>query len=146
MGKIDFNEVVARICAENRRFHPDAYQFVRESLDYTFQTLQERGEMEKRGHISGKTLLEGLRAYALDQYGPMTRTVLDFWGVESCRDVGQVVFDVVNYGVLGKTDQDRLEDFDEGYDFEDAFEKPFWPDSVEKPFTEPTSSDKGGPN
>lgn len=87
--------------------------------------------MKSRGHISGKVLLEGLRAYALDQYGPMTKTVLDYWGVESCRDVGQVVFDLVNYGVLGKTDQDRLEDFDDGYDFADAFEKPFCPDFVD---------------
>jgi len=142
MSKIDFNEVVERICAENQRFHPSAYQFVRESLDYTFKTLQERGEMKARSHISGEILLDGLRAYALDQYGPMARTVLDYWGVECCEDIGQVVFDLINYGVLGKTEQDRQEDFEGGYNFEDAFEKPFRPDTVDNQDFEAPKADR----
>ncbi len=130
MQSFDFSEVVDRICAENGRFHPNAYLFVRQGLDYTLGSLRERGEIEGRQHISGEKLLEGIRAFALEQFGPMTRAVFDFWNIECCRDFGIIVFELVNYGVLGKTDDDSLGDFENGYDFEEAFEKPFLPRSA----------------
>lgn len=125
----EFSEVIDRICAENGRFHPHAYVFVRQGLDYTVTSLKERGELKTRQHISGQRLLEGIRAYALEQYGPMTKAVLDHWHVENCRDFGTIVFQLVDYGVLGKTDEDSIQDFESGYDFYDAFEKPFLPES-----------------
>lgn len=123
----DFNEVVERICAENGRFAPASYLFVRQGLDYTLKQLKERGEISGRQHVSGRKLLEGIRAFALEQFGPLARAVLEHWGVRSCRDFGIIVFELVDYGVLGKTDEDSMEDFDGGYDFAEAFERPFEP-------------------
>ncbi|MEM0965574.1 MAG: Minf_1886 family protein [Verrucomicrobiota bacterium] len=128
MQKPEFSEVVDRICAENGRFHPNAYLFVRQGLDYTLTSLKERGEIKTRQHISGEKLLDGIRAYALEQYGPMTKAVFDHWNIETCRDFGTIVFELVDYGVLGKTDEDRIEDFESGYDFFEAFEEPFLPE------------------
>jgi len=127
MQSAEFSEVVERICAENGRFHPSAYLFVRQGLDYALAKLRERGEIKVRQHISGQTLLDGIRAFALEQFGPMAKAVLDYWNVQSCRDFGTIVFELVDYGVLGKTDEDNIEDFEGGYDFFDAFEKPFLP-------------------
>jgi len=123
----DFNEVVERICAENGRFDPAVYLFVRQGLDYTMTKLKERGEVAGRRHVSGQKLLDGIRAYALEQFGPLSRAVLEHWGVRSCRDFGVIVFELVDYGVLGKTDEDSIADFEGGYDFAEAFEKPFEP-------------------
>ena len=129
MQSIEFTEAVQQICAENGRFHPDAYLFVRHGLDYTLSSLRERGEIKERQHISGEKLLEGIRAFALEQYGPMTKVVLDHWNVETCRDFGTIVFELVDHGILGKTDQDDISDFENGYDFIDAFERPFLPEA-----------------
>ncbi|MGE9290846.1 MAG: Minf_1886 family protein [Puniceicoccales bacterium] len=129
MQSPEFSEVVDRICAENGRFHPNAYLFVRQGLDFTLSRLRERGEIQVRQHISGEKLLEGIRAYALEQYGPMAKAVLDHWNIETCRDFGTIVFELVDYGVLGKTDEDSIRDFEKGYDFSEAFEKPFLPRS-----------------
>ncbi|MBC2600428.1 Minf_1886 family protein [Puniceicoccus vermicola] len=129
MQSPEFSEVVDRICAENGRFHPNAYLFVRQGLDFTLSQLKERGEIQSRQHISGEKLLDGIRAYALEQFGPMAKAVLDHWNIESCRDFGVIVFELVDYGVLGKTDEDNIRDFENGYDFSDAFEKPFLPRS-----------------
>ncbi len=123
----DFQEVVERICAENGRFDPAVYLFVRQGLDYTMSRLREKGEFSGRKHVSGQKLLDGIRAYALEQFGPLARAVLEHWGVRSCRDFGVIVFELVDYGVLGKTEEDSIEDFEGGYDFADAFEKPFEP-------------------
>jgi uncharacterized repeat protein (TIGR04138 family) len=72
-------------------------------------------------------LLGGIREYALEQFGPMAYTVLDRWGIKKCEDFGDIVFLLVDYGVLGKTEHDRREDFAGGYDFKDAFVRPFEP-------------------
>ncbi len=129
MQSSDFSEAVERICAENGRYHPDAYFFVRRGLDFTLSRLREKGGIQGRQHISGGKLLDGIRIFALEQYGPLAKAVFDHWNIETCRDFGTMVFELVDYGILGKTEEDSIRDFEDGYDFTEAFEKPFAPDS-----------------
>jgi uncharacterized repeat protein (TIGR04138 family) len=87
---------------------------------------------ENRGpirHITGQELLEGIRQFALNQFGPMAVTVLEEWGVRNSRDFGEIVFSMVEIELLAKTENDNRDDFNNGYDFTDAFRKPFWPPS-----------------
>lgn len=57
----------------------------------------------------------------------MAVTVFKEWGVHNCRDFGEIVFNMVEIGLLAKTDKDTRADFQNGYDFTEAFLKPFWP-------------------
>lgn len=129
MQNPDFSEIVALICKEDPRFDRKAYDFVRLGLDHTVKELRKKdsARAERSRHVSGPELLEGLRAYALDQYGPLAKTVLTTWGVRRCRDFGDIVFNLIEYNVFSKTENDRREDFADIYDFEDAFVKPFQP-------------------
>ena len=128
MHKQNFAEAVDEILRKNSRYDRDSYYFVREGLDFTLKMLKkQRHTNPAHRHVSGQELLEGLRRYALDQFGPMAKTVLDFWGVRKCDDFGKIVFNLVENGVLGKTEQDKLEDFKGGYDFDEAFVKPYRP-------------------
>jgi uncharacterized repeat protein (TIGR04138 family) len=128
MHEVNFDEVVEQILETDHRFHRDAYTFMREALDFT-QKLIGRENQGKVRHVTGQELLDGLRQYAPQQYGPMTVTVLDEWGVRDCKDFGEIVFNMVEIGLLAKTERDSREDFQDGYDFTDAFRKPFWPAS-----------------
>ena len=125
----DFSEIVTLICKEDPRFDRKAYDFVRLGLDATVKELKKKdsARAEKSRHVSGPELLQGLRAYALDQYGPLTKTVLDSWGVRRCRDFGDIVFNLIEYNVFSKTESDRREDFSDIYSFDEAFVKPFQP-------------------
>lgn len=125
----DFSEIVALICKEDPRFDRKAYDFVRLGLDHTVKELRKKdaARAERSRHVSGPELLEGLRSYALEQYGPLAKTVLDVWGVRRCRDFGDIVFNLIEYNVFSKTDSDRREDFADIFDFEEAFVKPFKP-------------------
>jgi uncharacterized repeat protein (TIGR04138 family) len=123
----DFNEVIRAIRKDDPRYARGAYYFLRQALDYSLRELQKRGELDKTNHLSGPQLLEGIRLFAIDQYGPMARTVLENWGIKNCRDFGNIVFNLVECKVLGKTDQDSPEDFNGGYSFKAAFDKPFQP-------------------
>jgi len=122
----NFPEVVNQIHEKDGRYGKGAYYFVREALDHTLKVLCQEGSQEAN-HVTGPQLLDGIREYALDRYGPMTKTVMDHWNVTKCRDFGDIVFQLVDCSVLGKTDNDSPEDFADGYDFHDAFESPFLP-------------------
>ncbi len=89
--------------------------------------MRKKGELSESSHLTGRQLLEGIRLFALDQYGPMARSVLEYWGIKNCRDFGNIVFNLVECQVLGKTDDDCPEDFDDGYDFKAAFDLPYKP-------------------
>ena len=78
-------------------------------------------------HVSGQELLHGLREFALKEYGPMSKAVLNEWGIKTTDDFGQVVFNLVNSGVLGKNENDSPNDFKNVFTFDDAFVKPFVP-------------------
>ena len=129
MQQPDFTEIVALICREDARYDRRAYDFVRLGLDQTVKELRkkEAGRIDRSRHVSGSELLEGLRSYALEQFGPLAKTVLNAWGVRRCRDFGEIVFNLIEYKVFSKTADDRKEDFADIYDFDEAFVKPFQP-------------------
>ena len=128
MQEINFDEALENVLAKDSRYARDAYVFLREALDFTQKLIgrENRGTVR---HVSGQELLDGIRQYALQQFGPMTVTVFDEWGVKGCRDFGEIVFNMVETGLLAKTEKDSRADFQNGYDFTDAFHKPFWPQS-----------------
>ncbi|MFH1477811.1 MAG: Minf_1886 family protein [Verrucomicrobiota bacterium] len=131
MRKITFEEAVAQILTENPRYAPESYYFIREALDWTTRSLKKPIEGPGR-HVSAAELLEGIRQFALKEYGPMALTVLQSWGIRQCADFGQIVFNLVNKKFLGKTDDDSVHDFDHGYDFVTAFRAPFEPEQKKK--------------
>ncbi len=120
---------IATLVAADDRYHRDAYAFLKEALEYTQRTLK-RPVGEKTRHITGQELLEGIREYALKEYGPMALTVLSEWGIHRSEDFGEIVFNMVEHGILSKTENDSRKDFQDGYDFEKAFRSPFRPSST----------------
>jgi uncharacterized repeat protein (TIGR04138 family) len=126
MHEATFDEGLDQILAKDSRYHRDAYIFLREALDFTQKTIvkENRGQIR---HISGQELLGGIREFALAQFGPMAITVLEEWGIKRCEDFGDIVFNMVEASVLAKTEKDSREDFQGGYDFDEAFRKPFLP-------------------
>jgi uncharacterized repeat protein (TIGR04138 family) len=111
----DFYQVVDEICAQDSRYKPGAYEFVMEGLHYTQKRIK------RQGHIKGQELAEGIRDLALEQFGPMVRTVFSHWGISRTEDFGNIVFNMVNKKILSKTEEDSLLDFRDVYDFDKTF-------------------------
>ena len=128
--EINFEEGVDAILAKDNRYTREAYFFVRESLDVAQKRFAKAGgksAKDKRAHVSGQQLLEAIRAHALEQFGPLTLMVLEEWGVRRCEDFGELVFNMVESSLLGKTENDSRDDFKGGYDFFQAFRQPYLP-------------------
>lgn len=138
MHEATFEEGLALILARDARYQREAYAFVREALDFTQKAVLKETQGQPR-HVSGQELLAGIRDYALQQFGPMTITVLEEWGLKRCEDFGDIVFNMVEIGLLAKTEKDNREDFAGGYDFETAFRKPFLPSHKQTPENKPVN-------
>lgn len=123
-----FAETVGGICERDDRYDGDAYYFIRDALDYATKSLK-RPRQGKGRHITATELLDSIRAFALHEFGPMAHTVLKTWGVKRTEDVGEIVFNLVEAGALGKTDEDKREDFAKGFDFDEAFRRPYLPEA-----------------
>lgn len=109
--------VMDRIRLRERRFHEQAYLFVLAALEFHQSRLTERR------HITGRELALACRDLAIDRFGVMARLVLEYWGITSTGDLGDVVFALVESDLLLSQPGDRREDFLDVYGFEDAFER-----------------------
>jgi uncharacterized repeat protein (TIGR04138 family) len=97
------------------RYHETAYVFVLSALHHVIEGLPEPR------HITGRELTEGVRDLAITRFGPMARNVLEHWGVRESADVGRLVFALVEAGILIKQEEDDLADFEDVFDFDEAF-------------------------
>jgi uncharacterized repeat protein (TIGR04138 family) len=145
MQQTSFDEVVEQLIVKDKRYRREAYHFVLEALEHTRKMVDRtkkepptveisaprdaKGQPQREQHVSGQQLLVGVRELALESFGPMAMMVLEEWGIKSCEDVGELVFIMVEHKVMKKTDQDSQADFQKGYDFFDAFRKPYLPQS-----------------
>ncbi len=128
MSKRDFQRVIEAILKDDKRYAVGAYVFVRMALDYTVKKCK-ANEEKKNSHVSAKELLDGCREFAIETFGPMAAVLFKEWGVKECADIGQIVFNMIKAGEMSKTDEDKVEDFSVGYDFYEAFERPYLPKS-----------------
>lgn len=134
-----------QLLRDDPRFKIDAYQFVRDALAYAQEVLEMGVETPTdltqaeetdadcprvEAHLTGQQLCEGIRQYAQEQYGLMAKTVLNSWGVQRTGDFGDIVYHLIEIGLMKKSKTDRREDFDDVYDFDTAFRQQF---SIERP-------------
>lgn len=118
MAELAFRDgVMDRIRLRESRFDERAYLFVLAALEFVQQRLPERR------HLTGRELAEGCRDLALARYGVLARTVLEHWGIRSSADFGEVVFTLVDTGLLMSQPQDNKQDFVNVFDFHEAFDR-----------------------
>ncbi|MGH7680610.1 MAG: Minf_1886 family protein [Candidatus Eiseniibacteriota bacterium] len=116
---IDYENAILDVAQKHGRYKPNAYRFTLDAVQHTV------GHLKEVRHVSGGELLGGIRELALSRFGPMAKTVFEQWGVGRTEDFGEIVFHLVDQGLLGKTDTDKLSDFARGYDFDETFVRNF---------------------
>ena len=109
------DQKVREVAARDGRYNIGAYHFIYEALTHTLKI------MDRRGHVTGKELLEGIRDLAIEQFGGLAVMVFDNWGIRGTRDFGNIVFNLVEAELMGKTNTDNLEDFGDVYEFRRVF-------------------------
>lgn len=117
-----------RLLKEDRRYKMDAYQFVREALNFAQEELS-MGKLSdpdaEESHLTGQELCEGIRIFAIKQFGYMAKVVLNSWGIHSTSDFGNLVYNLIEIEMMKKSEDDRREHFDNVFDFDEAFVQDF---------------------
>ncbi len=113
----ELTQKIELITSRDNRYHPEAYLFLLAALGRLVE------ELETPRHVSGSELLEALRSQAREQFGPMSPSVFEYWGIKNSLDFGHIVFNMVHDGILSKEDKDSLEDFQDAAFFERLFDE-----------------------
>ncbi len=124
---------IVQLLKRDPRYKLEAYHFVRDALAFAQDELgmgpqaadSESGEPPADAHLTGQQLCEAIRQLALEQFGLMARVVFHSWGVNQTGDFGEIVYNLIEIGLMKKSESDRREDFDDVFDFEEAFERQF---------------------
>jgi uncharacterized repeat protein (TIGR04138 family) len=109
-----------QIAKEDGRFKPPAIRFVQEGLGYTAKKIA----TEPR-HVSGQTLCEGLKRFAIEKWGRLAMLVLSTWGVKTTRDFGEIVWLMIEHKWMSAQPTDSIDDFNDVYDFKTVFKDKF---------------------
>lgn len=112
----EFEAIVEDISGRDLRYKDEAYFFVMEALSFT------QKKFKRNKHVKGEEMLQGMRELLMSKFGPMTLTVLRHWGIKTTEDFGNIVFNLVENKVLSKTEDDSIEEFRDGYDFDEVFD------------------------
>lgn len=128
---LDPKHPLAELLRRDQRYQFDAYVFVFDALRFGQEKLglgeplegAEDEEDEEERHVTGAELCRAIQLYAIDQYGMLSRPVLNHWGVKNTGDFGEIVFNLIDIGQMRKTDNDRREDFNDIYNFANAFDE-----------------------
>ena len=126
-----FHSGIAEVVRRDPRYAYEAYEFVFEALTYTLKRLNRLPrpapgeEPGPHHHVGGRELLDGIREYALVQFGLMARTVFRLWGINQTDDFGEIVFNLVEANLMSKTDQDSRADFHDVFSLDEALTRDF---------------------
>jgi len=121
------SDPLRKLALKDGRYAPEAFQFLYESLDQAVKLAgRETAEGQER-HVTGQELLAGMRAHALEVFGPLAGHVWRAWGVRETLDWGRIVFLLVEEGLLNRQETDSIEDFRDGFDFDAAFLRGYKP-------------------
>ena len=117
MEEIDFeSDSFEDIVAKDGRYHARAYAVLMDVV----RSLDTTGK-----HFSAIEILDLFKERVLDQYGPLSYTVLSEWGLKSCEDIGEMMFNLAEGRRVSKDNDDSIEHFTGGYDFSEVFLGPF---------------------
>lgn len=124
MQPAQFMDAVKALNSHDQKYDTGAYFFLKDALDFTVRRAMESNDGTHR-HVAASELLIGFRDLAIQEFGPMASTMMSEWGVNSCTDIGTMVFQLIDEGVFGKQDSDTMEDFSELFPLIETLDAPF---------------------
>ncbi|GIW86199.1 MAG: hypothetical protein KatS3mg108_0523 [Isosphaeraceae bacterium] len=117
------SRAITQILARDPRYTVEAYALVLEALDRAARSAarSRRGRTSRPRHVTGRQLCLAARDLMRERYGLLALYLLRLWGVGSTSDLGEIVYALIASGDLTKTERDSRADFDNVFDFNEAF-------------------------
>ena len=124
MGDQQYQSLIRRVRQDkDSRFAEAAYYFLLDALDFTMFRLGRNSMEGEARHVTVEELVAGIRGFAKEEFGPLAPYVFRSWGVTATEDFGHIVFEMCDAGLLNRRENDRLKDFQDGFDFHQGFDE-----------------------
>lgn len=130
MKNLEFYNTVKKILLKDSRYAFDSYEFINDAVIFTVKLFEQ--EKGKTRHVTGVELLVGVKEFAIKKFGPMAYEIFQEWGIRDGMSVGNIVFNMLDYGLLSKTEKDSIEDFRVDFNIEEELKKPFIPKQLKR--------------
>lgn len=117
-----FEDAVDTIISMHPEYSPDAYSYMRSSLDSAARRF---GKTPDNPHLTAEELYLGFCAALLEDYGPLAKAVTEHWGIFKSADVGAIVYNLIEVGVFGRQESDTQSQFDHLRPIEDVLNEPY---------------------
>ena len=97
--------------------------YTNESYEFAYDVLESTLKKLKRNtkHLTPRELLEGYRIHSINEFGCLAKTVLDRMGLRETKDIGNIVFQLIEFDLMEKQERDKREEFNNVYDFDVVF-------------------------
>ena len=118
-------KTIEEIAGQDGRYNAEGLKFVYEGVGASIQENKEAQDEDPPHHITGAEFSRGLAQLAIERWGRLGGMVLNHWGIRTTRDLGEIVYLMIQHQWMTAQDSDTIEDFDNVYDFEEVFEKQF---------------------
>lgn len=103
---MDNEKIMCELAAKSPGYTPEAFQFVAETVTWMAE------KMDTHRHLTAAELVGGVGDMAAEHYGALAKEVLNSFGVRRANDVGDIVYMLIDTGILCASPDDRREDFD----------------------------------
>jgi uncharacterized repeat protein (TIGR04138 family) len=119
------------IVRRDPRYAYEAYEFVSQALVHTHKMLGRETPDENsdpndvRHHVSGRQWVEGICDFARQEFGLMAGVVFRMWGIHSTDDFGEIVFNLIDEGLMTRTPDESKADFHELFDLDEVLDQGF---------------------
>ena len=123
----EIKKSLEQIAKLDGRYTIGMMKFVHHGLGTTVEQLRNDNEIEEEQsfHITGRQLCFGLAELAIKNWGRLAGIVLNYGGIKTTRDFGEIVYLLIRHNWMHAQSKDSIEDFDDIYNFENVFEKNF---------------------
>lgn len=116
------NDTFEDIISKDPRYDARAYTMLLDVLDNLFDQHQ-----DGKTNVTATEIMDDFRDAVLDDFGPLSYTVLQEWGLTRCEDIGEMMFNLCDSGRVQRSEEDTKECFNDGYDFRETFLMPYEP-------------------
>ena len=127
--KIDFHDALQSLLSEHREYSSEAYRFLYQATNPASYAAHDMPDSNRGRHLSAAEFYAAICRLALQEYGPLARTVFDFWGLHTTQDIAKATYYLIAAGIFSKQSHETIEDFAPLPSLEEMLEKPFIPQS-----------------
>jgi uncharacterized repeat protein (TIGR04138 family) len=119
------------IVRRDPRYAYEAYEFVSQALVHTNKMLgrelrdENTDPNDMRYHVSARQWVEGICDFARHEFGLMAGVVFRMWGIRCTDDFGEIVFNLIDEGLMTPTPDESRADFHALFDLDEALEQGF---------------------